>query len=66
VRVVIHRSGRIISASIEQRSGNAALDRSVQRALDKVRMIKPFPEGSLDQQRTFNIKFVPKFKRSIG
>lgn len=66
VRVAIHRSGRIIDARVEKKSGNAALDRSVQNALDKVRTIKPFPEGSLDQQRTFIINFVPKFKRTIG
>ena len=66
VRVVIHRSGRVIDARIEKKSGNAALDRSVQKALEKVRTLPPFPEGSLDQQRTFNIHFVPKFKRSIG
>ena len=66
VRVVIHRSGRVIDARIEKKSGNAALDRSVQRALDKVKTLQPFPEGSLDQQRTFNINFVPKFKRSTG
>ncbi len=66
VRVVIHRSGRVIDARIEKKSGNSALDRSVQSAIDKVRTIKPFPEGSLDQQRTFIINFVPKFKRSLG
>jgi TonB family protein len=66
VRIVIHRSGRVIDARIEKKSGNRALDRSVQSAIDKVKTIKPFPEGSLDQQRTFNINFVPKFKRSTG
>jgi colicin import membrane protein len=66
VRIVIHRSGRVIDARIEKKSGNRALDRSVQSAIDKVKTLKPFPEGSLDQQRTFNINFVPKPKRSTG
>ena len=66
VRLVIHRTGRIIEARITRKSGNASLDRSVQGALDRVRSLKPFPEGALDQQRTFIIDFVPKFKKSVG
>lgn len=66
VRIIIHRSGRIIEARISKKSGSAALDRSVQSALDRVRSLKAFPESALDQQRTFIINFVPKLKKSIG
>lgn len=66
VKVTIARSGHVISAVIISRSGNAMLDRSVQRALNKVRFVAPFPAGSKDQQRSFTIIFDLKAKRLIG
>lgn len=66
VVVVIARAGHVISARIERRSGNSLLDKSVQRALDKVRFVAPFPEGSRDEQRTFTINFNLKAKRLLG
>ena len=65
-RVVVHRTGRIISAEISQRSGLPALDKSVQRALDAVKSLPPFPEGARDQERTFVIEFSLKAKRLLG
>jgi TonB family protein len=65
-RIVIHRSGRILSAQISQRSGLPALDKSVQRALDSVTSLPPFPQGATDQERTFVIEFSLKAKRLIG
>jgi protein TonB len=66
VSIVIARNGNVISARIERRSGNPVLDKSVQRTLDKVRFVRPFPEGSTDTERTFIINFNLKAKRSIG
>jgi len=66
VKIVIARSGHVISAQIERRSGNSLLDKSVQRALDKVKFVAPFPEGSHDEQRTFTINFNLKAKRLLG
>jgi TonB family protein len=66
VSVTIGKSGRVISAHIERRSGDSALDRSVQRALDKVKFVAPFPAGATDDQRTFLINFNLKSKRSLG
>ena len=66
VKIVIARSGHVISAHIERRSGNSLLDKSVQRALDKVKFVAPFPEGSRDDQRTFTINFNLKAKRLRG
>ncbi|PYI84282.1 MAG: hypothetical protein DME26_13520 [Verrucomicrobia bacterium] len=66
VRIVIGRSGHVLSAQIERRSGNSLLDKSVQRALDKVKFVAPFPEGSHDEQRTFTINFNLKAKRLLG
>lgn len=65
-RIVIHRSGRIVSAQISQRSGLPALDKSVQRALDSVTSLPPFPQGTTDQERTFVIEFSLKAKRLLG
>lgn len=60
VSVTIDRSGRVIRARITRRTGDAALDKSVQRALDKVRSVgKSFPSGSRDAQRTFILDFTP-------
>ena len=60
VSVTIDRTGRVIRARIIRRTGDAALDKSVQRALDKVRSVgKSFPSGSRDAQRTFILDFTP-------
>ncbi|MEO5804259.1 MAG: TonB C-terminal domain-containing protein [Verrucomicrobiota bacterium] len=64
-KVVIARSGNVISADIVKASGNATLDKSVRRALE-LRFIHPFPEGSRDSQRTYIINFNLKTKRGIG
>jgi len=67
VRVTIARDGRVLSASLVQRSRNASLNKSVQRALDSVKHIgRPFPDSSKDSERTFNIKFNLKAKRLLG
>lgn len=58
VRVVIARTGEVVDSAITRRSGNTALDRSVQTVLDRVRTIgRPFPEGARDDQREFQIEF---------
>lgn len=64
-KVVIARSGNVISADIIRASGNAILDKSVRRALE-LRFIHAFPEGSKDSQRTYIINFNLKSKRGIG
>ena len=66
VSVTIARSGRVISARVERHSGDSDLDKSVQRALDKVSFVRPFPAGATDEQRTFLINFNLKAKRSLG
>ena len=63
VSVTIRRDGRVLSARIIRKTGDAALDRSVQRALDRVRTIgKSFPLGSKDSQRTFTLDFTPRIR----
>jgi len=57
VEIVVAKDGRVLSSQILKRSGNSALDRSVQNTLNRVRKVRPFPEGSTDEKRTFKINF---------
>jgi TonB family protein len=66
VKVVVARNGSIISAEITRKSSDGSLNRSVQRALDAVSKLPPFPEGSTDEQRSFKIRFNVKAKQSLG
>ena len=66
VEVIIARSGSVLSARLTKPSGNAAMNRVVQRVLERVGYIAPFPEGAKDSQRTFNIIFELKPKKAIG
>jgi TonB family protein len=66
VRVTIARSGHVVSSEIIRRSGNSTLDKSVQRALDKVKFVAPFPEKAREAERTFTIEFNLTTKRMAG
>jgi TonB family protein len=66
VKVEISRDGTVISAEIIAPSGDGAMDRSIQRALDKVRIIEPFPDDSTDQTRIYKINFNLQSKRTLG
>ena len=66
VRVTIARDGTVILARIVTPSGDSSVDRSVQRTLDRVKFIAPFPAGSADQERTYPITFNLKTKRMNG
>ena len=63
VEVTIDRTGRVLSSRITRKTGDAALDRSVQSALDRVKTIgKDFPAGSKDSKRTFTLDFTPRIR----
>jgi colicin import membrane protein len=68
VKVTIARDGRVLSSLILRKSGNATMDRSVQRALDRVRdeHLPPFPDFIKDLERTFTIEFNLKTKKLLG
>jgi TonB family protein len=66
VTVTILRDGTVFSAAITRPSGNAAMDKSVRAALDKVRYIAPFPAGTREDRRTYTINFSLKAKRLSG
>jgi len=65
VTVTIASDGTVISARIIERAGDAPVDASVQRTLDRVTFIARFPEGSTDKERTYTINFNPKAKRTL-
>ena len=60
--VTIARDGTVISSRILQRSGDAAVNSSVQMTLDRVRRVVPLPDDSKDNQRTVTINFNVKSK----
>ena len=63
VSVTIASDGTVISSRIITPSGDASVDNSVQRTLDRVTFIAPFPEGATDKERTYTINFNPQLKR---
>jgi len=65
VSVTIASDGTVITARIVDPSGDAGLDASVQRTLDRVKFIAPFPEGATDKERTYVINFNPQVKRLL-
>jgi TolA protein len=66
VSITISRDGRVIAARIVSRSGDARVDASVQRALDRVDTVPPFPDGAKERQRTFFLEFNPQARRMTG
>jgi TonB family protein len=66
VQILVARDGSIISAEIIKPSGDAAVDRSVRRALDAVKQLPPFPPAAQDAQRSFIITFDLSAKQSSG
>ena len=66
VSVTIASDGRVTDAHIVGRCGEPRVDGSVQRTLDRVTTIAPFPEGAKDKERTYVINFNLKAKRGNG
>lgn len=66
VEIQVSKDGHVLTARIIERSGDAAMDRSVQQALDRVRTLPAFPAGASDERRTFRIKFTQSAKRQLG
>ena len=67
VTVTIARDGKVLEARITRRSGDTAVDNSVQRTLERVTTIgRPFPEGATERQRSYIINFNLKAKRGLA
>jgi TonB family protein len=67
VSVTIASDGTVIDKRITKRSGDHAVDASVQRALDRVTTIgRPFPGTAKDKQHSYIIPFNMKTKRGAA
>jgi len=66
VRVTIGRDGRVLSAAFVRKAASASMNKSVQRALDTVKQLPPFPVFIKDSERSFVIEFNLKAKRLVG
>lgn len=65
-RVTITSDGRVVSASVSSKSGDSALDRSVESVLQRVKQVRGFPSGVSSENRTYTIKFKPEFNLGSG
>ncbi|MEI7533255.1 MAG: TonB family protein [Verrucomicrobiae bacterium] len=66
VSVTIGSDGTVITSRVLDGSGDARVDASVQRTLNRVNFVAPFPDGAKEKQRTFIINFNLKAKRMLG
>ena len=67
VSVTIARDGTVIDKRITRRSGDHAVDASVQRTLDRITTVgRPFPDGAKDKQRNYIIPFNMKTNRGTA
>ena len=66
VSITVSNDGTVESAHIVDPSGDSGVDESVQRTLDRVTFIAPFPDGSTEKEKTFIINFNLKAKRMLG
>lgn len=66
VSVTIASDGTVLSARVITPSGDSDVDATVQRTLNRVMFIAPFPAGTTDKERTYIINFNLKAKRMLG
>jgi protein TonB len=66
VSVTIASDGTVITARIIGASGDSGVDATIQKTLDRVTFIAPFPPGTTDKERTYIINFNLKAKRMLG
>jgi len=65
-KVTIARDGSIVSAELVRSSGDKAVDRSVEKVLQEVTQLPPFPASTHDAQRTYIIQFNLQAKEMSG
>jgi len=62
VSITLARDGSVIGSRITKSSGNANLDESVQKTLDRVRFVAPLPETETKDSMEFSFGFKPDMK----
>jgi len=65
-KITIDKSGSVVSSRIISKSNNSGLNRLVQRVIDGITRVAPFPEGATEDKREFTITFDLKAKRQLG
>jgi TonB family protein len=55
--ITIARNGRVLSARVTRLSGNRTVDDSVEQVLQRVKEVRPFPQGAKDETRSFDLSF---------
>jgi TonB family protein len=65
VKVVIGSDGTVISSEVISPSGDSAWDDAVQRTLDSVTFVAPFPDGATEKERTYTLGFSPEVEQSL-
>jgi TonB family protein len=65
VKVVIGSDGTVISSEVISPSGDPAWDDAVQRTLDSVTFVAPFPDGATEKERTYTLGFSPEVEQSL-
>ena len=63
--ITIASDGSVITARIVTPSDDANVDASVQRTLERVKFIAPFPAGATEKERPYIINFNPKTKKML-
>lgn len=66
VSVTVAKDGRIVSSSISEKSGDRAVDRSIEDVLRRVKQIRAFPAGAEEATRSYVIEFNLKSRGGIG
>lgn len=65
VIITIASDGTVTSSRIISPSGDPAWDDAVQRTLDQVNFVAPFPDGATDKERHYTIDFNPQVEREL-
>jgi TonB family protein len=65
VSVTIANDGTVVSSEIVSPSGDPTWDAVVQRTLDQVTFIAPFPDGATEKERHYTINFNPQVERAL-
>jgi TonB family protein len=65
VSITVASDGTVISSRIISSSGDPTWDAAVQRTLDQVTTIAPFPEGATEKERHYTLSFNPEVEKSF-
>jgi TonB family protein len=65
VSIIVANDGSVLSSRIISPSGDPGWDNAVQRTLDQVTFIAPFPDGATEKERHYTLSFNPEVEQSF-